>query len=297
MRFILILTLSLFIAPLATAKVNVITSITDLAWITAQVGGDQVEVSSIAKGSQDPHFIEAKPSYMIKAAKADLVVSIGLGLEVGWLPSILRGARNPKLFKEDGHLEVGPLCHPIEIPAAGVSRAQGDVHPDGNPHVTLSPINVGRIAQALADRLSALDPSHSALFHENAQQLESRMKEKLKNWKERIQKSGVKEVVTYHKTLDYFLKEFDIEIPITLEPKPGIPPTSRHIIEVIQTVKQKKVPLILVENFFDEKQAERIKQDVPSVRILSVPVAVEGEPGIHSMDDLFEKLVTVIEGK
>jgi zinc/manganese transport system substrate-binding protein len=297
MKTIISIFVLLLVPALAQAKLQVLTSTTDLAAIAREVGGSDINVDAIAKGTQDPHFIEAKPSYMVKAAHADLIISVGLGLEVGWLPSIIRGARNTKITEGKGNLEVGPFCDPIEVPKGGISRAEGDVHPEGNPHVTLDPQRVGTIALKIADRLSELDSSHTAGFHERAKKIQDRMKEKTISWKARIKKTGIKNVITHHKTLNYFLNAFEIENPIELEPKPGIPPTSKHIIEVIHVVREKKVPLIMIENFFDEKVADRVKEDVPTLRIVSVPVAVEGAAGIQTMDDLFEKLVSTVEGK
>ncbi len=282
----------------ADAKINVVTTLTDLAAITKEIGGDEVSVEAVAKGTQDPHFIEAKPSYMVKLHKADLVISIGLELEVGWLPGIISGARNPEIKKgQKGYLEIGPLVDVIEVPSGKMSRAEGDVHPDGNPHVTLSPKNVGKIGEIIAERLGELETSHAGEFKNRATKLKTRMETKSKGWKIRIDKSGVKNVITYHKTLNYFLDSFGLINPIDLEPKPGIPPTSKHIMAVLNVIKEKGISLILIENYFDSKIADRIKEDFPKIRIVSVPAAVEGEPEIKSMDDLFENLVKTIEGK
>jgi zinc/manganese transport system substrate-binding protein len=293
----IIFILSLLLPFIAQAKLNVVTSITDLASITREVGGDDVNVASIARGTQDPHYIEAKPSFMTKMSRADLLITIGLGLEVGWIPPLVRGSRNPKIGAGLGFMEVGPLVNPIEVPVGTVSRAQGDVHPEGNPHVTLDPLRVATIAEKIGERLGELDPGHATAYHERAEKFASRMRRKSAEWKARLAKTGIKNVVTYHKTLNYFLRAYGIDNPIDLEPKPGIPPTSGHILEVIHTVKQKKISLILIENFFDEKIAERIKQDVPGVRIVSVPVSVEGDESIKTMDDLYENLVRVMEGR
>ena len=296
--FFLILS-CLFIFPnLAEAKLNVVTTLTDLAAITKEVAGDEATVESIAKGTQDPHYIEAKPSFMLKVNHADLLISIGLELEVGWLPSLVRGGRNPKIKQgELGFLEVGPLVNPLEVPTGSISRAEGDVHPDGNPHVTLDPLRAGEIAGIIADRLSALDASHEALFHGNAKKFQERMKQKLAAWKERIGKSGVKKAISYHKTLTYFFDRFGIKNSAILEPKPGIPPTSAHVMDVIALMKQEKISLIMVENMFDPTVTNKIINDIPAARAVTVPVAVGGEEKIHSMDDLYESLVKAVEGK
>jgi zinc/manganese transport system substrate-binding protein len=286
------------IPALAEAKLNVVASIPDLAAVAREVGGDDANVESIAKGTQDPHFIEAKPSYMVKVSKADLLITVGLELEVGWIPSLVRGARNPRVANgQKGFLELGSEMDPLEVPKGKISRAEGDVHPDGNPHFYLDPIRLGKAAGLIAGRLGELDPAHATDFTKRAKAFADRMKTKTEAWRKRIEKSGVKKIVTYHKTLTYFFDRFGIENPAILEPKPGIPPTSGHIIEVIQLMKQQKVPLILVENFFDSTVTNKIIPEVPGARAATVPVDVEGEPGVKSNDDLFEQLVKSVEGK
>ncbi|HEY8279684.1 MAG TPA: metal ABC transporter substrate-binding protein [Bdellovibrionota bacterium] len=282
----------------AFAKINVVTSIPDLAALTREVGGGEVEVESIARGSQDPHFIEAKPSYMLKVSKADLLVLVGLDLEVGWMPSLIQGARNPKVRSgEKGYLELGPELDPLDVPKGKVTRAEGDVHPNGNPHFWLDPLRMGRAAEILAKRLGELDPAHASDFQKRAKDFSEKMKNKVAAWKKRIDKTGVKKVVTYHKTLTYFFDRFGLENPAILEPKPGIPPTSGHIIEVIQLMKQQKIPLILVENYFDASVTKKIIGEVPGSRSAEVAVAVGGSESVKMIDDLYEQLVRAVEGK
>ncbi len=282
----------------AEAKLSVVTTTTDLRSITSEVGGDLISVESLGRGTQDPHFIEAKPSYMLKVNKADLVISTGMELEIGWLPSILSGARNPKVNAgERGNLEVGPSVEPLEVPTGNISRADGDVHPAGNPHVTLDPIRSGEIAVLISKRLGELDTVNAAKYESNAKAFQARLVEKTKAWAARIQKTGITKIITYHKTLTYVLDRFKLENPAILEPKPGIPPTSGHIIDVIKIAKEQKISLILVENYFDGTVTTKIKQEVPGLRAVSIPVAVEGATGISKLDDLYEAVVKAIEGK
>lgn len=290
--------LLLCIANTAQAQLKVVASITDLAALAREVGGVEASVESIAKGTQDPHFIEAKPSYMVKLSQADLLITAGLDLEVGWIPSLIRGARNPRLANgEKGLLELGPSLDPLEVAKGKVSRAEGDVHPDGNPHFYLDPIRMGKAAGLIADRMALLDPEHAPAFRQRAAAFADRMKAKTDGWKKRIEKSGVKKAVTYHKTLSYFFDRFGLANPVFLEPKPGIPPSSGHLIEVVKQMKEQKIPLILVENFFDVSVTKKITGEVPGSRAVSVAVNVEGEPGLKSTDDLIEQIVKAIEGK
>ncbi len=279
----------------AQAKLYVVTTTTDLRAIASEVGQEFVTVDSIAKGTQDPHYIEAKPSFMTKANRADLLISIGLDLEIGWLPNIIQGARNPKILRgEKGNLEVGPLVEPLEVPTGKISRAQGDVHPDGNPHVTLDPFRAGQIALFIAERLGELDAEHRDVFVKNARTMQTRLQERSKTWQSRIDQCGIKKIVTYHKTLSYFLNRFHLENSAILEPKPGIPPTSGHILEVIKIIKEQMIPLILVENYFDPTVTEKIKNNVPTIRSATVVVAIDGGLNISTMDDLYENLIKIV---
>ncbi len=294
---VLVLSVCALVSSGAHAKLNVVTTIPDLRFIADQVGKEYISVESIAKGTQDPHAIEAKPSFMVKVSRADLVVAIGLDLEMGWLPSIILGSRNPKIKSgSSGYLEVGALVQPLEVMHGEVTRADGDVHPAGNPHVTLDPLRAGQVAIFLAQRLGELDPTHASLFKQNAEKFKADLEVKTKIWKARIEKSGVKAVVTYHKTFTYFLDRFKIENPAILEPKPGIPPTSGHILKVIEIIRDQKVPVVLIENYFDPTVTQKISQSV-KVRSAVVPVSVDGASGMNSLFDVYENLVRQIEGK
>ncbi len=288
----------LFCASISNASLNVVTTTTDLAAITREVGKNLISVESIARGTQDPHFIEAKPSYMSKANRADLIVSVGLDLEAGWLPGIIQGARNPRINRgEKGYLEVGSSVTPLDVPSGKVTRAEGDVHPDGNPHITLDPIRAGEIAVVIANRLGELDSLNKNSFIENAKAFQQKLKNKSVEWQKRLDKTGIKKVITYHKTLSYFLDRFRIENPGILEPKPGIPPTSVHILKIIKLMRDQSINLILVENYFDPTVTEKIKQDIKDARTPTVAVAVEGAANISTMEDLYEQLVKSVEGK
>jgi zinc/manganese transport system substrate-binding protein len=277
-------------------KLNVVTTTTDLKALVEEVGGDTVLVDSITKGTQDPHYVEAKPSFMVKANRADLIISIGLDLEIGWLPSIIHGARNPKInFGSPGNFEVGPLVRPIDIQVGKLTRADGDVHPNGNPHVLLDPIRSGEIAVLIAKRLGELDSQNQQQYESRAKSLQSRLIEKTKTWKTRIKKSGITQVITYHKTLSYFFDRFELQNPAILEPKPGIPPTSGHIFQVIELIKSKNIKLILIENYFEPSISKKIKEAVPEIVIKNVAVSVDGSPEVKKIDVLYESLVANFE--
>lgn len=286
----------MFMVPLSGhSKLKVMTTTSDLKSLVETIGGDSVEVFSFCKGTQDPHYLEAKPSYMIKASKADLLISIGLELEVGWLPLVIRGARNPKIRPgQEGSLVVGDFIETLEKSSKEMTRADGDVHPEGNPHILLDPFNAILIAGKVKDKLSKIKSEDSALFEENLKKFKDGINLKMKLWKAQIPE-GLK-VVTYHKTMTYFYHRFGIENVAILEPKPGIPPTAGHILKVMKTAKKEGVQLALVENYFDPTVANRVAKDVPGMKVVIIPVAVEGEPGISNLIDLYDKLTQKIKG-
>lgn len=287
---------ALFIFPFfAFAKIQIATTTTDLAALVRQVGQDQVEVFALGKGTQDPHQIEAKPSFMVKLRSADLVLAQGLELESAWLTPLIQGARNPKLLAKTGVMELAAELEPIEIPKGSVSRAEGDVHPGGNPHFQLDPIRLGKAALLIAARLGDLMPAKKEFFIKNAEAYQKQMKDKTTAWQERLKKTGIKEVVTYHKTLSYFCDRFAISCLLQLEPKPGIPPTASHLLSVIEQMKTKKIKLVLIENLYEDSVGPKLKQAIPNVVVERVPVSVEGEPGISTNEQLIEKLVSVFE--
>lgn len=287
----------LFFSDTAFSKLNILTTTQNIHSLVSEVGGDEVTVTSITKGHQDPHFIEAKPSFIFKAARSDLLVSVGLDLEVGWLPSILSGARNRKIMPGNpGSLILGEHVKPLHVPHGNINRKMGDVHPAGNPHFMLDPKIVGRLALIVADKLSELDKSNGKLYKDRAMTFQGKMSHKNMVWKFRIRKSQNLELVSYHRTLAYFFEGMGIKLLDAIEPKPGVPPTANHILSLSKKIKTKKIKTILVEHYFDSSAAQKIKQHVPEVAVSEVAVQVNGNAKATNLESLFEALVKVIEG-
>lgn len=288
----------LFLTFSAQARLKIAATTTDLEVLATAVGGDQIEVFAVAKGTQDPHQIEAKPSFMLKFRDADLVLSQGLELETAWLLPLIQGARNPKINPGgQGFLELGPKLNPIEVVKGPVSRAEGDIHPEGNPHFQVDPVRMGQAAVLVAERLGDLDGGHRELYRQKAEAFAKSLQVRTQEWQKRIQASGVKEFVSYHKTLSYFADRFGLTNSLQLEPKPGIPPTASHLLWVTGQMKERRVKTVLIENFYDDAVRAKIEKEVPGVRIVKVPVSVRGEPKIEHTEDLIEKLVRALEGK
>lgn len=296
MKYLTLILLISFISLNAWGKLNVITSTPDLAYLAKEIGKDRVEVFSIGKATQDPHQIEGKPSFMIKMRNADLMVSHGLELESAWLDPLIKGSRNRNITNgTNGYLELGNKLSPIESMKTTVSRADGDVHPDGNPHFQLDPIRMGEAAIILAQRMAQLDKENETFFIVNAQTLKTRLEKLTVEWRKRIELTGIKEIVTYHKTFSYFLDRFQIKSIAQLEPKPGIPPTANHIMQVIKLMKERKIQVIFVENIFNFSIVSKIKESIPELKATRLPVSVGGESNINTTEELIERLVKALE--
>jgi zinc/manganese transport system substrate-binding protein len=281
----------------AEAKLVVGATTQDMEALVQAVGGSEVETFSVAKGTQDPHQIEAKPSFMVKFRGADLIVAQGLELETAWLTPLIQGSRNPKIASgTKGLLELGPSLDPIEVAKGSVSRAQGDVHPDGNPHFQLDPVRMGKAAVLVAERLAELDGAHADLYKKNADAFQKRMNEKLKEWSARLKKTGIREFVSYHKSFSYFADRFGLKNTLYLEPKPGIPPTASQILNVMTEMKARGVKAVLIENFFDDSVRGKFEKEVPGVKVAKVAVYVGGEESIKTNEALIEKIVSTLEG-
>lgn len=276
------------------AQLQVATTTPDLAAIVKEVGQAHVEVFAIAKGTQDPHQIEAKPSFMVKLRNVDLVITHGLELESVWIGPLIRGSRSPKFADKNAFLELGAELDPLEIPKGHISRAKGDVHPGGNPHFHLDPIRLGQAALLIAQRMGETNPTQKTFYLKNAESFNRHMKDKTKVWQERLKKTGVTEIVTYHKTFTYFCERFQIQCSVHLEPKPGIPPTASHLLSVIDQMKKRKLRLVLIENLYDDSVRPKLEQ-AAAATVVKVPVYVEGEPEIKTNEQLIERIVKVVE--
>jgi zinc/manganese transport system substrate-binding protein len=279
----------------AQGKLRVVTTTTDLAAIAKAVGGDLVEVQSIAKGYQDPHYVEAKPSYMVGLRQADLLAYVGLQLERGWLPLLIEGARNPRvLVGTPGHLNMSSPIRPLQVLTGPVSRAMGDVHPEGNPHYWLDPRNGFPLAELMAKTLKELDPKVSGYFEENLKAFRGSLTRAIQAWERRMAPYRGTEVVTYHQTWEYLLEWLGWRIVGVVEDKPGVPPSPRHLAELIQTMRQRKVKLLLSDNFTDLK-IPKLVGERGGARLVMLPVSVGGVEGIHRYEDLFEHILSKLE--
>ncbi len=278
----------LAVVPGARAAVNVVAATEDLADLTRQVGGDKVKVEEVARGYQDPHFVEAKPSFILKLAKADLLVAVGRELEIGWLPPLIDQSRNGKIRPgAAGYLDASLSARILDIPTGPITRAMGDVHPLGNPHYWLDPDNGRRVARAIADKLSALDPADAAYFEARYDDFDKRLSEAEKRWAALMAPYKGLKIVTYHKSWPNFADHFSLEVIGYVEPRPGIPPSPGHTIELIAEMKRQGVKLLLVEPYFDLKTPNSIGRET-GAQVLVMPPSVGGLPQITDYFALFD---------
>jgi ABC-type Zn uptake system ZnuABC Zn-binding protein ZnuA len=267
----------------------------DLASVVREVGKDQVDVVSITDGNQDPHFVPAKPSLMRAVRNADLYVAVGLELEVGWLPVVLQGSRNPKIQPgASGFLDASQGVEVLEKPNGTVNRAEGDVHPMGNPHYYADPENLKVVADHVAEKLAELDPAHAEDYRNNAKGFNQRMEKALKGWEKRLAPYKGRGVVCYHNNFLYFTRRFGLVDFGFLENRPGIPPSARHLEELAEKMKAAKVKVVMYQPYYDEESCGRLADKVGGAAVL-VPTEAGGAPGITDVFSHFDYMVTALE--
>lgn len=274
--------------PAQAKKLNIVTSTTDMAALTQEVGGDKVTVESIARGYQDPHFVEAKPSFLLKLRNADLLVTVGLQLEIGWLPPLITQSGNARIqVGAPGYLDASQFAEILDIPTGPVTRAMGDVHPLGNPHYWLDPGSGRRIARGIAAKLGELDPADGAYFQQRFQDFDKRLSEAEKKWGAQMAPFHGRKVVTYHNSFPNFAKHFHLNVVGYVEPRPGIPPTPSHTFELIGLMKRENCKVVLVEPYFDLKTPNSIGAATGAKVVVYLP-SVGGEKDVTDYFKLFD---------
>ncbi len=291
----MILLLSMLIAGAARADVlQVVTATEDLAWITRAIGGDRVAVQSLARGFQDPHFVEPKPSFLLALRKADLLEVVGLELEIGWLPPLIDQSRNAKIRPgTPGYLDLSAGVEILDRPSGDVNRSMGDVHAAGNPHYWLEPGNAIRIAAQVAARLTELRPEHREEFAGRLNDFKAGMNEANKKWTAMLAPYRGAKVVTYHRSWSNFVKRYGLDVVGFVEPKPGVPPSPSHIFELTRLMKEQGVKAILVEPFFDLKTPQAIA-DRAGAKVLVLYPSVLGRPELSDYYKLFDRNVAAL---
>ena len=295
-----LLVLLLAVVGNAEAKLKVVATLPSLADIARNVGGDDVDVVSLTKGNQDPHFVDAKPDLVIQLNRADLLIRVGLGLEDGWLPPLQVNSRNGKIQTgSEGNLEASQAVELKEVPKGALDRSQGDVHPGGNPHFMLDPRNGVKVARAIEARLARLDASKAADYKKRGDAYVKDLEQKIKGWETALKPLKGRAVVPYHKSWIYFEEWVGLQEAGTVEPKPGIPPSPEHVVKLIQMMREKKVGLMLIEPYYPRSTAEHVAQETKA-KLVTLPTEPFGTPG--SSDDaktyfgVFDAIVARLKG-
>jgi ABC-type Zn uptake system ZnuABC Zn-binding protein ZnuA len=278
----------------ARAAVKVITSTQDLASIVGEIGGDKVTVEALARGYQDPHQVEAKPSFVFKLHGADLLVVVGRELEMAWLPPLITQSRNSKIQPGgSGYLDASQTVRILDIPTGQITRAMGDVHPQGNPHYWLDPANGRRMAKAIEGKLTELSAGDAAYFAQRYAEFERKLTSAESRWKAALAPYKGTKIVTYHRSWSNFAEAFGLDVIGYVEPKPGIPPSPAHQLALSQEMKRRGIQLIIVEPYFDLKTPNAIARTT-GAKVLVVPPSVGGVKGADDYIRLFDHNVNLL---
>jgi zinc/manganese transport system substrate-binding protein len=244
----------------AQAKISVVATLPDFGAIAREIGGDKVVVTVLAKPTEDPHFVDARPSFVVNLRQADVLIDGGAELEIGWLPPLLQNARNPKIeIGQPGRVQASQGVRLMEVPEQ-LTRAAGDVHAMGNPHFMVDPIIAKAVAGHIANAFAAIDPAHTAEYQTNEKSFENTINGKLQEWGAKLLPYRGQSLVAYHDSWPYYAHRFGININVFLEPKPGIPPSPSHLAEVIAQMKAQKIKAVLVEPYHNRKIAEKVAE-------------------------------------
>jgi zinc/manganese transport system substrate-binding protein len=290
MRALILLALALPGAASAE-PLKVVTTIETLADLARRVGGDRVSVVSLSHGYQDPHFVEAKPSLMVMLNQADLLIDVGLDLEIGWLPPLVTGSRNEKIQPgQPGHLDASTFIDVLDVPTVKVTRAMGDIHPLGNPHYWIPPVNAVKIARGIVDRMKQLRPQDGAEFDAGFKKFLDELKTRAPAWDRAAKPLAGLKVVTYHRSWSYVEQWLKLDEVGEIENKPGIPPSPSHLAELIATMRSAKARAILVEDYYNRAIAEDVGEKT-GAKVLSMPSDVGAKPELKSYFDLVDTVL------
>src|SRR2546423_6268356 len=290
-KLLLVLSTILSCALTAHAKLNVVATLPDFGSLAREIGGDKIDIVVPAKPTEDPHFVDARPSFVVSLRNADVLIDGGAELEIGWLPPLLQNARNPKIeVGKPGRVQGAQGIRLMNVPT-NVTRAAGDVHALGNPHFTVDPIIAKAVAQHIAQCFATVDSSNAAFYDANYKKFESTINAKLQEWGAALQPFNGQHVAAYHDSWPYFAHRFGINIDIFLEPKPGIPPSPSHLTEVIAQMKAQHVKAVIVEPYHDRRIAEKVAS-ATGAKVVEFAQFPGGIPGTETYLKLIDTLVS-----
>ncbi len=292
------LVFSIMIAKVSASTIHVVTTTQDTRSITEIIGGNKVDVFAIATGYQNPHFVDPKPSYIIKLSNADLFVTLGLDLETGWSPSLLSSSRNPKIQKgSSGYVDASIGVQLMQVPSS-INRAEGDIHIFGNPHYWLDPINGKQIARNICNGLEKISPENKIYFEANLKTFDETIDQKLKGWNAQMTKYKGTKVIAYHNEWCYFENRFGLQIVDFLEPKPGIPPTPSQLVKIIGEVKSNSIKVIISSPYFTTSSSDVVAKQT-GAKVLTLATSVGAFDSVKNYYDVFDyniaQLVSILK--
>lgn len=274
-------------------KLRVVATTPDFAALARDIGGDAVEVTALAKPSEDPHYVDAKPSHVVTLNRADVLIEGGVELELGWLPPLLENSRNAKIAAgAPGRIVASHGVQMLEIPVT-FDRSRGDVHSLGNPHFMMDPVNVRTVAGELADRFARLRPADAAVYRANLAKFEAKLGVKLAEWQRRLEPYHGAKLVTYHRDFGYLAERFGLVILETLEPKPGIAPSPAHIAKVIDAMRSTSARVILVQPYQNRRTAEAVARQAGAL-VIDMPQQPGARPNTQTYFDMMDYLVATL---
>lgn len=255
----------------ASAKLRVATSVPDLAALTSEVGGDRVHVTSLSLSTQDPHFVDARPNLALALNRADLLIALGADMEVGWLPVLQTGARNSSILSAgDGYMECSNHVPMKEVPSGPIDRGMGDVHAEGNPHYLRDPNYGIKCAEAIAAKLSQLDPEHAGYYQGRFETFKHDLLDRIQEWETQMKPHTGTQVITYHKSWVYLLDWLGFERIGAVEPRPGIPPSPSHVARLLRDAAAKEPKLLLHEEYYPDTTSRLIAERA-GIPLLKMP--------------------------
>jgi ABC-type Zn uptake system ZnuABC Zn-binding protein ZnuA len=277
----------LSMVSLSFSQIKIVTTIQDLKSIAEAIGGEHVDAFSIATGYQNPHFVDPKPSYILKLSRADMFITVGLDLEIGWVPPLLNSARNAKIQKGgEGYVDASVNIPLLQVPTS-VNRGEGDIHIYGNPHYWLDPLNGKIIAENICTALKRIDPEHRAEYQANLKKFDDQVDGKIKEWEAKLSKFKNTKVIVYHNEWPYFEQRFGLKIVDYLEPKPGIPPTPSQLAKIINLMKRENIKIIINSPYFTSEAADLVARNSGG-NAVTLATSVGAFPQIKNYFDLFD---------
>ena len=286
----IILSLNIFICSIGFANagtIHVVTTTQDTKSIAELIGGNKVDVFGIATGYQNPHFVDPKPSYIIKLSNADLYVTLGLDLEAGWSPSLLTSSKNKKIQKgSNGYVDASVGVTLMQVPSA-INRSEGDIHIFGNPHYWLDPLNGKVIARNICNGLEKISPENKDFFEANLKTFDAQIDLKIKTWTTAMAGFKGSKVIAYHNEWCYFENRFGLQIIDFMEPKPGIPPTPSQLVKIIKEVKENNIKVIITSPYFTASSSDVVSKQT-GAKTLVLATSVGAFDSIKNYYDLFD---------